>query len=75
MLGRLRMSIEDCITAYSKLSKEVFVKKRMLLNFKGDVQARFDTAALEKAVLKYIEAAGLPKDALMWDTDDIQCKT
>ena len=75
MLGRLRMSVEDCIAAYSALSKDVFVKKRMLLNFKGNVQARFDTAALEKAVLKYIEAADLPKNALMWDTDEIQCKT
>lgn len=75
MLGRLKMSVDECIAAYGELSEEVFVKQQHRLNSKGDVQGRFDTAALEKAVRKCVRDANLPEDALLRDQDAIQCKT
>src|SRR5690242_7546111 len=49
MLGRLRMSVDECMDAYASLSKEVFEKKGHRLRMNGKFQGRFDTAALEEA--------------------------
>lgn len=63
MLGRLRMSIPDCIEAYKQMSGIVFKPKRRL-NFLGrakdawKVQGAFDTTALESAIQKIIVDAG-----------------
>src|SRR5690349_751061 len=48
MLGRLRMSIDDCIEAYSELSEKVFRKKHTRIKLSGAIQGRFDTAALPR---------------------------
>jgi hypothetical protein len=50
MLGRLQMTVADCITAYMELSERVFEKQRHRLKPNGQVQGRFNSLELEKAV-------------------------
>lgn len=42
MLGRLRMSISDCIEAYLQLSDRISQKKRHKVTIKGNIQGRID---------------------------------
>ncbi|KAH7134383.1 hypothetical protein EDB81DRAFT_844943 [Dactylonectria macrodidyma] len=58
MLGRLRMTIDECITAYTSLSDK----------------GRFDTAALEQAVKQILVDNGHGEDALLQDPPNTACK-
>jgi hypothetical protein len=83
MLGRLRMSVADCITAYlslynnafcktqrSSLSNNSFLRKWYRIIVKGRVQSRFDEQELAKAVKGVVSQQGLQEDALLKDTDE-----
>jgi hypothetical protein len=74
MLGRLRMSVGDCIAAYVSLSDRVFRKTRHRVTVKGKVQGRFDAEELARAVKEVVKQQGLPEDALLKDTSEAQCK-
>ncbi|KAI0894026.1 acyl transferase/acyl hydrolase/lysophospholipase [Annulohypoxylon nitens] len=74
MLGRLRMTVGDCITAYTQLSSDVFKKRRHRVNRRGNIQGRFDSSELEKAVRKILTQQGFNEDALLKDTADAPCK-
>jgi hypothetical protein len=74
MLGRLRMSVDECIDAYLLLSDRVFNKKRHRATIKGDIQGRFDSEELTRAVKEVITANELPEDALLKDILDNACK-
>jgi len=73
MLGRLRMSVDECIDAYASLSDKVFEKKAHRVNIRGQLQGRFDAAALESAIKQILRERGLRDDALLKDTD-ASCK-
>jgi hypothetical protein len=79
MLGRLRMSVEDCIDAYAKLSSEVFQQKHYLpVRLDGQLRARFDSKALENAIKDIIRSQdpGGNEDLLMKeDTGPSSTKT
>jgi hypothetical protein len=74
MLGRLRMSVADCIAAYLSLSDRVFRKTQHRVTVKGQVQGRFDTAELARAVKEIVEQQGLQADALLKDESTTACK-
>jgi hypothetical protein len=74
MLGRLRMSVGDCISAYLSLSERVFRKTRHRVTIKGQVQGRFDAEELAQAVKEVIRQQGLPEDALLKDAPRAGCK-
>ena len=74
MLGRLKMSVSDCITAYLSLSDRVFRKTRHRVTVKGQVQGRFDVEELARAVREVVRQQGLPEDALLKDTPEAECK-
>ncbi|KAB2098622.1 hypothetical protein AG0111_0g13152 [Alternaria gaisen] len=74
MLGRLRMSVADCITAYLSLSDRVFRKTRHRVTVKGQVQGRFDADELARAVREVVKQQGLPEDALLKDAPEAGCK-
>ncbi|KAM0805350.1 phospholipase [Usnea florida] len=75
MLGRLRMSIRDCIDAYIRLSDKVFKKIHYSpVSWKGRAQGRFDHKALETAIKDVVISAGLPDDALLKDDRPDSCK-
>lgn len=67
VLGRLRMTIEECRNAYLTLSKEAFQVKNFIakpslkLPWNTKLKARFDTDALERGIRQIIVTA-LRKD-------------
>jgi hypothetical protein len=74
MLGRLRMTIDDCINAYLSLSDRVFQKKRHRVSVKGQIQGRFDSEELAQAVKEVITRQGLSENVLLKDTSETTCK-
>ena len=69
MLGRLRMTVDECVTAYTTLSDRVFEKKSHRVNIKGKLQGRFDAAELERAIKQILRGRGLDENALLKDVD------
>lgn len=65
ILGRLRMTIDECIDAYVSLSARIFQKKRHHVTIKGRTQARFDSVELERAIKEIVVKQGLAEDALL----------
>ncbi|KAH6975787.1 hypothetical protein EDB80DRAFT_900003 [Ilyonectria destructans] len=74
MLGRLRMTVDECITAYTFLSDKVFEKKSHRVKINGQLQGRFDTVALEQAVKQILVDNGHGEDALLKDPSKTACK-
>ena len=74
MLGRLQMTVDECVVAYTSLSDKVFEKRSHRVNIKGKLQGRFDAAELERAVKQILKARGLAEDALLKDSPDAPCK-
>lgn len=74
MLGRLKMSIDECIDAYLSLSDQIFQKKRHGVTIKGKIQGRFDSEELARAVKEVVVAQKLQEDALLKDISEDTCK-
>lgn len=68
------MSINECIDAYLSLSDRVFRKKRHRVTIKGEIQGRFDSDELARAVKEIVKRQGLQEDALLKDAPDASCK-
>jgi len=73
MLGRLQMTVDECIDAYLELSDQAFGKWRVPLTWTGKVCGRFDSGALESVIKQIIHAKGLAEDALFED-EQARCK-
>ena len=73
MLGRLRMTVDECIAAYTMLSDKVFEKKSHRVTIKGKLQGRFDAKELERVIKQIVTEQGLSEDALLQDLDS-PCK-
>lgn len=74
MLGRLKMNINECIDAYLSLSDRIFQKKRHRVKINGNIQGRFDSEELARAVKEVIAAQGLQDDTLLKDISENTCK-
>ena len=74
MLGRLRMTVDECISAYISLADKVFEKKSHRVKINGQLQGRFDTAALELTVKQVLTDNGHAQDALLKDPSNTACK-
>ncbi len=74
MLGRLQMTVDECIDAYVSLSDMVFQKQKHRITMKGKVQGQFDSIELERAIKEIIVRQGLKEDALLKDSPDVKCK-
>ncbi|KAF1955434.1 hypothetical protein CC80DRAFT_536030 [Byssothecium circinans] len=77
MLGRLEISVDECIAAYSELAADVFGEKlhHLPVNIKERVQSRFDSATLETAIRKVITRGGASETALFNDGIERGCRT
>lgn len=64
MLGRLRMTVDECIEEYKELSPKIFTKVHHRLNLRGRLQGRFDHEALENCIRSLLERRGLSPDEL-----------
>lgn len=75
MLGRLKMTVDECIGAYADFSDEVFQRKHHRVNIRsGGIQGRFDSSTLEEAVKKIIVNKGFDENELLFDDQDGACK-
>ncbi|KAL2204191.1 FabD/lysophospholipase-like protein [Sarocladium strictum] len=61
MLGRLGMTVDECINSYLHLSKEIFGKKksRLPFNIKLELATQFDSKRLEDIIKKFDGASEL----------------
>lgn len=64
MLGRLEMTVEECIKEYTKLMEHVFSKRenRSIMSVLGKVQPRFSAKALEDAIATVVRNCGVSVD-------------
>lgn len=51
MLGRLRMSIGDCLTVYKRFGRDIFGKKRRLWRLRYD---KYDSRAVENLMMDIV---------------------
>ncbi|EDU48283.1 phospholipase [Pyrenophora tritici-repentis Pt-1C-BFP] len=79
MLGRLEMSIDQCIEAYIEMMDVIFdPKDRRKLPFKirnGKVQPKYKTKHIEQAIKQVISKAGRTSDDPFRGTKDSTCRT
>ncbi len=75
MLGRLRMTVEECIEAYNNLMPSVFEKTKHRFSVrKGKLQGRFDSEALTNGVKRVLKSVDMEEDELLKDPVS-NCKT
>jgi hypothetical protein len=76
MLGRLEMSVEECIDAYTQMMKQVFEKKanHSFISVLGGVKPRFSSKALENAISQVLKARGIPVDEKFENGTRPRCK-
>jgi hypothetical protein len=76
MLGRLRMSVKDCIDAYIKLMEQVFKKKEHVsfVGLLGGVKPRFSSDGLKEAITEVLKGKGIAYDELFENGQDQGCK-
>ncbi|KAH3962123.1 hypothetical protein HBI25_217790 [Parastagonospora nodorum] len=76
MLGRLRMSVEDCIIAYVKLMRRIFERKenRSIMSALGRVKPRFSAQALSEAIVEVLRASGHSPSESFEEPGDPTCK-
>ena len=65
MLGRLKMTVDECIDAYVGLAQSIFTKLQHRVKINGKMQGRFDSDALETCVKAIIKKCGLDEKALL----------
>jgi len=79
MLGRLHMTVDECITMYEKVGKEVFGKKPQGGKFgkmiKGLRSSSFyDIGILQDEVRKLLDLKEIPKDTAFRESGVPSCK-
>ncbi|TVY60674.1 Calcium-independent phospholipase A2-gamma [Lachnellula suecica] len=74
MLGRLGMSVDECIAEYTALSSEVFTHLQRRMDWKFRLQGRFDHKSLEKRIKALLVERGEDPDALL-SSPNSSCKT
>ena len=77
MLGRLRMTTEECLNAYRELSPRVFAETTsrrfgILSVAAGNTWFKGDT--LKTEIIKLLEKREVSRDELMKESDDADCK-
>lgn len=75
MLGRLEMTVDECIAAYQAMSPQIFTKLHHRIGLRGNVQGRFDHSAIESAVKDILRKKGLREDELLRDSSASSTKT
>ncbi|GAM90272.1 hypothetical protein ANO11243_083140 [Dothideomycetidae sp. 11243] len=75
MLGRLEMTVDECLEQYNILQTSVFRKLHHLpVGWRGGLQGRYDHIALENGVKDILRARGLEEDTLFKNTNKLACK-
>lgn len=66
MLGRLKMSVCECISAFTKVLSEVLPRRsRLPVDMRGRLKPRFETEILDNAIHNVLQDCHFDKDALL----------
>ena len=68
------MDVQACIDAYSELSRRIFSKKGLPVDWRGRVNGRYKASELVDAVKKIVKDSGSPEDAPLNDGKDRSCR-
>ncbi|KAF1960382.1 phospholipase [Byssothecium circinans] len=76
MLGRLEMTVEECIDAYTRLMKQIFEKKenRSIVSMLGVVKPRFSSETLENAIKQLLQRRAISVDEKLDNGQRGKCK-
>jgi hypothetical protein len=76
MLGRLRMSVDECIDAYVKLMERVFKRRENIsfVGFLGGVKPRFSSDGLKEAIIEVLKERKIAPDELFENGQQQGCK-
>jgi len=78
MLGRLRMTVDECIEVFQHISQIVFNNSPGILSrvYSGFIGGKpfFDAEKLEHAIKELLNARGIDEDAKLRDVDNAKCK-
>lgn len=76
MLGRLAMSVSECIDEYKLMLPAVFTKVHHTVDIRRRVQGRFDHEALENGVQYLLKRRGMDENALFKENSAARgCRT
>ena len=74
MLGRLQMTVEECIEEYRNMASSIFSTSKYHIGWKSKLQVRFSASALEASVRDLLVRHGQSPDASLKDSAS-QCAT
>jgi hypothetical protein len=76
MLGRLEMTVEECIKEYLQLMSQVFEKRenRSIIGVFGGVKPRFSSAALKDAISHVLRSRNVSLDEKFDNGTKPKCK-
>jgi hypothetical protein len=80
MLGRLRMTIDQCEEAFVDMSEKIFTPRRSQGNFVGqgldfvNARGKFSTETLEACVKDVVRSRELSEDELFYKQGNDGCK-
>jgi hypothetical protein len=74
MLGRLKMTVDQCINEYLRLFDRVFKSWKPLIGCTGKVRGKFDSNVLERAIKEVVGRYAHSEDALLRDDENGRCK-
>jgi hypothetical protein len=75
MLGRLGMTVEDCIAAYLQLFERLSAKNDETAGAEYSSSQIIKSNILRTTVSELIEAQGLPAESKLRNNDNISCYT
>jgi hypothetical protein len=76
MLGRLHMTVDECITEYKKLSPDIFTKIHHRVSWHGRLRGRFDDNALKEGVRSLLKGREIdPEELFKEDSSQPGCRT
>jgi patatin-like phospholipase/acyl hydrolase len=77
MLGRMRLSVDQCIEAYNEMAPAIFTKLHHRIDIKkGETRGRFDHNALKLGVQRVLQRYGFdPEEKLKESLKQGDCKT
>lgn len=72
MLGRMRLTVDECIAAYEELTPKIFTKVHHRVNLKNaESQGRFDHEALEAGIKSILKKYGFDPEALLKESPGV----
>ena len=77
MLGRLELTVDECISAYRELIKAIFEEKvsRLGVGATGSIKAQFSSKTLENAIKRVLASRGSVSEGdLLDDGKERGCK-